>query len=202
MRVRLELTKELDRGHGIRFIMITPATHITTAEQLLKAGDIGRCELIRGTLHMMSPSGYPHGVLCARLAKLIANHVDAKKLGAVLGAEAGFYIERDPDTVRAPDVAFLRAERVANPPKRGFFPGAPDLAVEVLSPDDTASEVLAKVHDWLSAGTIAVWIVDPERKTIAVHRRDQPVRMHKEGDELEAGEPLPTLRLSLREVFA
>jgi Uma2 family endonuclease len=175
---------------------------ITSAEQLLKAGDIGRCELIRGALHMMSPSGYRHGRFTARLAKILANFVDANELGEVLGAESGFLIERDPDTVRAPDVAFIKAERLTNPPKRGFFPGAPDLAVEVLSPDDTASEVLAKVQDWLKAGTVAVWIADPERKTIAVHRRDQPVHVVGEHDELDAGEPLPTLTLSVQDVFA
>lgn len=151
---------------------------------------------------MMRPSGFPHGRVTARLAHLLVARVDQDGLGAVVGAETAFLIERTPDTVRAPDVAFVRADRLADAPRRGFFPGAPDLAVEVLSPEDSAGEVLAKVHVWLTAGATAAWIVDPERKTIAVHRSDQPVRLYREDDDLEAGEPLPGLRIAVREVFA
>jgi Uma2 family endonuclease len=174
---------------------------ITTAEQLLKAGDIGRCELVRGELIMMSPSGYPHGRLTARLAMLIGIFVEKNKIGEALGAETGFVLERDPDTVRAPDVAFVRASRAKQAPARGFFHGAPDLAVEVLSPDDTASEVLSKTQEWLEAGTVAVWLVDPAKRTIAIHRSDEPVRVFGEDSEMIAGEPLPGFRMPVREVF-
>ena len=151
---------------------------------------------------MMSPSGFPHGALTATLAQLLANHVKPNKLGTVYGAETGFFIQRDPDTVRAPDVAFVRADRLKNLPKRGFFPAAPDLAVEVLSPDDSAGEVLHKVQQWLDAGTISVWIVDPERERFVVYRKDQPTRVLEKSDDVTDEQLLPGLRLKLSEVFS
>lgn len=178
------------------------AKSITTADQLWSAGDIGRCELVRGELVMMSPSGFPHGVLTARLAKLLSNYVDARANGVVLGAETGFRISRDPDTVRAPDVSFISAERAKLAPKRGYFPGAPDLAVEVLSPDDGAGNVLDKVSQYLAAGTTAVWIVDPDRKTLAVHRNDQPVRVFGISEVVADEGLLPGLRLPVADIFA
>src|SRR3972149_1026687 len=114
---------------------------ITTAEQLLHASGLGRCELLRGELVMMSPSGFEHGRLVTSVSTPLDIFVSGKGLGVVLGAETGFRIARDPDTVRAPDVAFVRSDRVPAAPLSGFFPGAPDLAVEILSPDDRASEV-------------------------------------------------------------
>ncbi|MHC4934337.1 MAG: Uma2 family endonuclease, partial [Planctomycetota bacterium] len=108
---------------------------ITTAEQLLRAGDIGRCELVRGELRMMIPPGFAHGRITIKLTGPILKHVEANGLGIVVAAETGFLLARDPDTVRAPDIAFVRAARGPGP-ERGYFPGAPDLAVEVLSPDD------------------------------------------------------------------
>lgn len=181
---------------------MTVASSITTAEQLAQeASRLGRCELVRGELIMMSPASPLHGRIANRVASIITNFVDAHRLGAVFAAETGFIIERDPDTVRAPDVSFLRTERATNLPKRGFYPGPPDLAVEVLSPDDTASEVLDKVAQWLEAGTVSVWVIDPQRRTLTVSRADQPSRTLRDHEEL-ADEPLlPGLRVQVAELF-
>jgi len=119
---------------------------ITTAEQLLRAGDIGRCELIRGELRMMIPPGAEHGRIAMSLSLRIGNHVLARDLGTVYAAETGFRLTRGPDTVRAPDLGFVRAGRPPAP-KRGYYPGAPDLAVEVLSPDDRPGYVREKVAE-------------------------------------------------------
>lgn len=97
---------------------------------------------------MREPAGYLHGAVAARLGKLLSNHVDDRGLGLVLAAETGFKLASDPDTVRAPDVAFIRKERLPNPPPSGYAELAPDLVVEVLSPDDRPGAVLAKVADW------------------------------------------------------
>ena len=142
---------------------IIPGT-ITTAEQLADAPDLGRCELVRGELIMMSPAGSEHGGIIAEFTAILRDFVKDHKSGKVFGAETGFIIGRDPDTVRSPDVSFVEKARL--PPKlpRGFFPGPPDLAVEVLSPSDRAGEVQAKVQDWLAAGCLAVWVVDPENR--------------------------------------
>ncbi len=114
---------------------------------------------------MMSPGGFEHGRVALRIGEFVSSFVRQRGLGVATGAETGFQIGRDPDTVRAPDVGFVCAERVPATPTAGFFDGAPDLAVEVLSPSDRASEVLAKVQDWLGAGCRIVWVVDPGTRT-------------------------------------
>jgi Uma2 family endonuclease len=151
---------------------------------------------------MMSPAGSRHGAIAARMAQLLLNYVQQQSLGAVLGAETGFRIASDPDTVRAPDAAFVRASRVSGGLPQGFFPGAPDLAVEVLSPDDRASEVLAKVQDWLGAGCEAVWVADPKTQTVAVYRRGGAAVILKTTDTLAGGDILPGLELPVANVFA
>jgi Uma2 family endonuclease len=176
--------------------------HVTTAEELLRTPGLGRCELLRGELIMMSPAGFEHGriaaLICGRLVQFLEQH----PVGVVMGAETGFWIERDPDTVRAPDVAFLRTERLPPTAVRGFFPEAPDLAVEVLSPDDRASEVFGKVQDWLAAGCRAVWVVDPASKTVSVYSGARQALVLREGDEITGGDLLSGFRLPLAEVFA
>ncbi len=117
----------------------------------------------------MSPAGGEHGAVIGTLFLLLGNFVRQNGLGVVFGAETGFLIERAPDTVRAPDIAFVSRKRI--PPDgipRSYVPGAPDLAVEVVSPGDTVREVDDKVADWLNAGSEAVWVVNPRWKTVTV----------------------------------
>jgi Uma2 family endonuclease len=123
-------------------------------------------------------------------------------LGVVTGAETGFHIARRPDTVRAPDVGFVRNDRVPNTTIQGFFEGPPDLAVEVLSPDDRPAEVAAKVADWLASGCLAVWLVDPAEKTATIHRQDVPPRVVLASNELDGEDVLPGFRLPAAEIFS
>ncbi len=118
------------------------APAITPASELLAAWVIGRSEMVRGELIRMSPAGFDHGRIAATLSLLVGRFVREHDLGVTTAAETGYLISSDPDTVRAPDLGFVRKERLADAPSRGFFPGAPDLAVEVLSPDDSARDVL------------------------------------------------------------
>lgn len=152
---------------------------------------------------MMSPAGFNHGRIAHTLGRLIGNFVGENSLGIVTAAETGFILSRDPDTVRAPDVGFVSRDRAVDAPTRGFFPGPPDLAVEVLSPDDTATEVLAKVEDWLRAGTLEVWVVDPGHKTISVyrHEKDQTRVTNHTADDEVISSVLPGLRLAVRDMF-
>jgi Uma2 family endonuclease len=175
---------------------------ITTARQLLDTPDLGRCELVRGELIMRRPAGFEHGRIVADISAPLARFVEQRGLGVVTGSGTGFLISRDPDTVRAPDVGFVRAERVSPAPTKGFFQGPPDLAVEVLSPDDRASQVLAKVHDWLAAGCRAVWVVDPEARTVSVYRSRDPMVVRSVSDELTGDDVLPEFRLPVAEIFA
>jgi Uma2 family endonuclease len=176
-------------------------TGIRTADELLRNPHIGRCELVRGVLHMMSPSNPRHGLIAGRLARLIGNHVESQHLGLFFGAETGFHLSQDPDTVRAPDVAFVGNGRPPVP-LRGFYPGAPDLAVEVLSPDDRPGYVREKVAEWLEAGARAVWVVDPDARTVTVHEPRRKPRQLAEADTLQGGSVLPGFELPVAAVFA
>ena len=143
---------------------------VTTAEQLLNSPDLGPCELVWGELVMVPPGGGEHseiGIMGIALA--LGSFVKQRRLGVVYGPDAGFQIGHNPDTVRVPDVAFVRAERIPPDRSKGFIQGAPDLAVEILSPTDRASEVNAKVEEWLEAGCRIVWVVDPNSRTVYVH---------------------------------
>lgn len=144
-----------------------------TAEELLRQQPLHkRCELVNGRMLVREPAGYRHGRIANRLTYLLTQYVDDRDLGVVLAAGTGFVLARDPDTVRAPDVAFVVKNRVPEPESTGFAELAPDLVVEVLSPDDRPGEVLAKVGDWLNAGTRLVWVVDAARRQIRVYRED------------------------------
>jgi len=148
----------------------------------------------------MIPAGDEHGRVSATLTSLIGPHVAKYGLGLVHGAETGFVLARDPDTVRAPDLAFTRAERV-RPPARGFVPQAPDLAVEVLSPDDRPGYVREKVAEWLEAGAEAVWVVDPRARTVTIHGGGFSGHELRESDVLSGGDLLPGFEVRVADLF-
>ena len=129
-----------------------------TADDLLRMPDDGfRYELVKGELRKMAPAGHEHGRVAIRFSWRLAQHVETNDLGAVYAAETGFLISTNPDTVRAPDVAFVSRKRIEGVKKaEGYWPGAPDLAVEVVSPGDTYTEVEEKAIEWLEAGTLMV----------------------------------------------
>jgi len=160
-----------------------------------------RTELVRGRMVVREPAGFRHGDVAARLLLAIGAHVTRDRLGRVLAAETGFTLKRDPDTVRAPDVAFVRADRLPATVPLGFAELAPDLAVEVLSPSDRAGAVLAKVADFLEAGTSLVWVVDPQRRTARVYRADGSLALLDVSDSLLGEDVVPGLVISLAEIM-
>jgi Uma2 family endonuclease len=160
-----------------------------------------RSELVRGVLVVREPPGYQHGVVTARLARIIADYVDARRAGEVLAGDPGFKLASNPDTVRAPDVAFVKRERAPDPSPTGFADFAPDLAVEVLSPNDRPGEVLAKVADWLSAGSSLVWVVDPARRSARVYRADGSEVLVSVDDALDGEDVLPGFICPLAALF-
>jgi len=173
-----------------------------TADELLHLNlPDKRTELVRGELVVREPAGFQHGVVAMNLAIAIHTFVRAHRLGTVLAAETGFKLFTNPDTVRAPDVAFIRADRVPAPPPRGFPAMAPDLAVEVLSPDDRPGEVLQKVADWLNAGVRLVWVVDPGRRSARVYRPDGVDSQLTERDALDGEDVLPGLAIPVGDVL-
>jgi Uma2 family endonuclease len=179
--------------------MTTQATKLITAEELFEMGDVGRVELIRGEIVPMSPAGSEHGRIAAKVLQLIGSFIGTRKLGVVFAAETGFTIERAPDSVRAPDVSFVTTGRYAPTPK--YFEGAPDLAVEVMSPPDRWSEVTEKIDGWLGAGCKSCWVVDPKTKSITVYGARQ-VHRFRTRDVLRDETVLPGFELPVEEVFS
>jgi Uma2 family endonuclease len=176
--------------------------HLVSADELFQTPNLGRCELVRGEIIMMSPAGSQHGWIIGKLTVLLGKFVLDNKLGGIMGAETGFIIRRDPDTVRAPDVAYIRADRLPEKLPQGYFEGTPDLAVEVLSPSDRASELQTKIRDWLDAGCLAVWIVDPESKSITVYKSTHDFVVLSTVDTLSDAHILPGFTLKVSEIFA
>jgi Uma2 family endonuclease len=177
---------------------------LMTAEELLRLprGQF-RYELINGELKKMSPTGHEHGRITIRLTLPLAQHIRQNRLGEVYAAETGFKLTSKPDTVRAPDIAFVCQQRVDKVgATAGYWPGAPDLAVEVLSPEDWTPQVTIKVTEWLTAGAQQVWIVNPKLRTISVYRSQTDITTLSEQDTLEDVDLLPGFRLAVAEVFS
>jgi Uma2 family endonuclease len=169
---------------------MTVERRVMTAEELARLPDDGmRRELVRGELYTMPPAGWEHGSISGRLAASLIPFVEDHDLGGVGVGDVGFILARDPDLVRAPDVAFIRKDRLPEGGlARGFVRGAPDLAVEVVSPNDRYGDVDEKVADWLAHGTRLVLVVNPRPRTVGVHRPDAPVRTLGEDDTLDGGD--------------
>ena len=161
-----------------------------TAQELLRyRHEPYRQELIDGRLYEMEPPGAEHGYVAMRIGSLLMRHVEAGDLGLVFASETGFKLASDPDTVRAADVAFVakpRADEIGIP--RGYWPGAPDLAVEVVSPNDRHSTVEGKALHWLESGARAVVVVDPPRSTATVYRTARDIRVLHADEALDLGE--------------
>ncbi len=175
---------------------MTVAHKPVTAEQLLLMPEDGvRRELVEGEMNLV---GSVHGRIAAHLFQHVENH----ELGAVLAAETGFKISSNPDTVRAPDVAFVRRERIEEVGEvEGYWPGAPDLAIEVVSPNDSYTGVEEKVAAWLVAGTRTVVVVEPRTRTLTVRPSRTEIRVFTEGDVLDVGEVVPGWTLPVADVF-
>ncbi|MXY45940.1 MAG: Uma2 family endonuclease [Chloroflexi bacterium] len=181
---------------------MTTKAQLMTAEKLLAMPDDGyRYELIRGELIRMAPAGHAHGREGNRVNRTLSNHVFDNELGETYLAETGFVIERNPDTVLAPDVAFVRKEREeAARDVSGYFPGPPDIAVEVISIHDRLTEITAKVALYLEAGTLMVIVVNPRNRTVQVHTPDGVTAL-TEGDTLDGGDVLPGWNMPVADIF-
>jgi len=169
-----------------------------TAEELLHLNlPNKRTELVRGVLRVREPAGYQHGDVAATCLATLHAFVREHKLGRVFTAETGFTLMRGPDTVRAPDVAFISTPRLLPRDTQGFAEIAPDLVVEVLSPDDRPGELLEKIADWLNAGCRLIWVIDPIRRIGRVHRADGTVAQLTEHDAFDGEDVLPGFRAGL-----
>jgi Uma2 family endonuclease len=178
--------------------------------KLLTAVDLARWpsdgrrhELVDGVLRTMPPADFEHGDVTSVFDASLGDYVRRNGLGRVVVGDVGFLLKTEPDTVRAPDLAFVRRERLLAAGRvRGYWRGAPDLVVEVISPNDLYADVDEKVADWLTYGTRLVWLVNPRRGTIAAYRPGEPVRVLAENDVLDGADVVPGWTLAVRELFS
>ena len=186
--------------------MVLPAHRdamvVTVDEFLMLQLPEGKAELVRGEVRMTPPPGAPHGTAATNLLVMLANHVRSRSLGRAFGDSFGYELIRLPHTARVPDLSFVGADRL---PTGGVGPGllkiAPDLAVEVLSPSETASSLQEKLDDYASAGTPLVWVVDPIRRGVMIVATNAPVRWLREGDTLDGGGVIAGFACAVSEIF-
>jgi Uma2 family endonuclease len=181
--------------------MSRTAERLHTIEELPEIPDC--YELVDGELlMMMSPAGWLHGHLVMKIGIVVGAYIDENKLGMAFGEQTGFILTRNPDTVRAPDAAFVREDRIPAERDLGeYFPGAPDLAVEVLSRSNRASAMKRKIAQYFGAGTQLIWVVDPGAKTITVHApAREPVTLDKSGA-LKGEDVLPGFHYPFAQLF-
>ena len=183
--------------------MTTTKTKLLTADDLLRLYSKGvRGELIRGVLCETMASGGEHGEIVMNLGMIVGNFVKPRRLGRLAGSDAGVHLERDPDTVREPDLAFISSQKlplnVRNP---GYYEVAPDLVVEIASPSDSRREVNDKARMWHSYGVPLVWAAYPEMRSVDVHGEDGSVVTLSENDTLDGGDVLPGFMCPVSEIF-
>jgi len=196
----LRLPKE---AHNMVMPSVEPTADLMTAEELERLSLPGKStELVRGRLVVREPPGTRHGAVAANLCYFVTEFVRRNQLGAVFAQDTGFKLESNPDTVRAPDVAYLAQERTGYVKPRGYAEVAPDLVAEIVSPDDRPGEVLAKVAAWLEAGTKLVWVIDPQRVEGRVYRRDGSVTVIGSEGSIDGEDVLPGFACAVRDILS
>ena len=183
--------------------MTMTKTKLITADDLLRLYSEGvRGELIRGELYETMPSGQQHGEIAMQIGRLLLNFVAPRRLGRVMGSDAGVWLERDPDTVREPDVAFFAADKMpAGERVSGYAEAVPNLVVEIASPSNSAREVRDKARMWLSFGVRIVWVVYPAARSVELHTDDGGRRILAESDTLDGGDVLPGFSCRVGDIF-
>jgi Uma2 family endonuclease len=181
---------------------VIPGAELMTAEQLERIHFADKStELVRGRLIVREPPGSYHGKIASRLNIRVGTFVEEQALGEVFGQNTGFKIASNPDTVRAPDLAFVARDRLSLVLRRGYAALAPDLVAEILSPDDRPGEVMTKIGEWLTAGVKLVWVFDPDRRIAHVHRPDGSLSIVGVDGTLDGEDVLPGFSCNLRYLF-
>ena len=182
---------------------VVTRSRLYTADDLWRMGSDARYELVRGELRPMPPpASDEHGFFSMDLSAYVTVDVRNHDLGRCYAAETGFLISRNPDTVLAPDFAFVAKERLTGPPGKKYVPLVPDLVLEVRSPGDTPSEVAEKVADWLAAGVRLVWELNLRDRTLTVYRPDAEPQRLGPSDTLTGENVMPGFSLPLARLLA
>ncbi len=172
-----------------------------TGEELFRRPDLNPCELVNGRVVPTMPTGPGHGAIEAKLTTRLTIWAEAAGRGEVEVGEVGIFIRRDPDTVRAADILFISHERLARRESSGYLDVAPELVVEILSPDDRWSEVMEKISDYFEAGVVRVWVLDPKPRRVFVYRSPAEVMQLEAAQVLTDEEILPGFSVTVAELF-
>ena len=178
------------------------APRLEAGEQPAQLGDMGRTELVKGVIIHMSPTGYLHGYTEGKLYGALQAFVSQHKLGEVLVGKVGIYTARRPDTVRGADVAYISNERLARVQSSSYLDVAPELVVQVLSPDDRWGDLVDKLSECLAVGVQVVWVADPKTQSVYVYHSLNKVQHFSVEDALPGGEVLPGFGVPVAELFA
>ena len=183
--------------------MTATMTKLLTADDLLRlSGEGVRGELIRGVLHETMPSGYAHSKIAANLTILLGGFIKPRRLGSLATSDLGVWLERDPDTVREPDIAYFSAAKIPlDAMDSGYAEVPPDLAVEIASPSDSRREVHDKARMWLRYGVNLVWVVQPDTRTVDVYEPGRGVVTLDEHDTLDGLAVLPGFTCAASDIF-
>jgi Uma2 family endonuclease len=179
-----------------------PTKELISGEDLLAIKTPGRYELVEGEIVPMAPTGYLHGDVEGNFYLALKTFVRQHQVGKVMVGEVGIYTGRDPDTVRGADVLFVSHERYAQVQSSSFLDVAPELVVEILSPDDRWSEVMEKLEEYFNIGVLLVWVADPKTQSVYAYRSLTDVRRFTSDQELPGDEALPGFSVPVAELFA
>jgi Uma2 family endonuclease len=181
--------------------MAQPASDpVLTGEELLALGDVGPCELIDGRIVRMTPTGAEHSRIEGALVRLIGNFADERRCGWVLAGEVGIYTRRNPDRIRGADLAFVARDQAATIPE-GFLELAPELVVEIISPNDRWTDVRDKIDEYFAIGVERVWAVEPRSRQILVYTSPTQATPYRPGDRLRGTGSLEGLEIEVDRVF-
>ncbi len=177
---------------------------LMTADAFLAMPDLSdkRVELVEGEIVEMPGTGHTHARVVVAIFRLLDAFVLRHNLGEVFVDGLGYLTRREPDTVRVPDVSFIAADRIPDEGFRSYIPFAPDLAVEIVSPDDRAQNVHDKAREYLATGAQLVWVVWPKNREVTVCARGEAIRELGADDELDGGTVLPGFRVKIADLFA
>jgi Uma2 family endonuclease len=178
-----------------------PSKKLITGEEFFRMPNIGSAELIAGEIVTHMPTGHPHGFIESMIAFFLNLFIRQHKLGRVLTGEVGIYTRRNPDQIRAADVAFISHERLSQAQEEGFLDVAPELIVEIMSPANTWTEAQEKLAEYFAIGVNVVWIVDPQLEQVHVYRSVEQFKLLQKQDELTSEEILPGFSVALTEIF-
>jgi Uma2 family endonuclease len=179
----------------------TPTEHLITGEELLRVGDIGKCELVAGKIIRFDYNKIPHGIGVSNIAGALDDFVRPRRIGRVMIGGVGIYTRRNPDTVRGADVLFISNERYARLTSQGYLDVAPELVVEVMSPDDRWGEIKRKLQEYFSIGVRLIWVADPADRTVSAYRSMTDVREFGEDDALPGDDVLPGFSVPVASSF-